>query len=193
MGMLASLYTLSDNNIEKVIDNPLLLEIVTDQQDPHAYERARQREMPGLLQRLLGRKAPVRSDPANFVLADGEALDVDLDKAWHGLHYMLTRTAWDGNPPLNFIVQGGRDIDEYSRAFSAADVTAIDAALGLINTALLASRFDADEMDRLDIYPGIWANPENEALDYCLEHFILLKDFIHQAAHRLLGMVVCIG
>ena len=34
-----------------------------------------------------------------------------LEKAWHGLHYLLTGDAWGGGPPLNFIVMGGDEID----------------------------------------------------------------------------------
>lgn len=33
-----------------------------------------------------------------------------MDKAWHGIHYLLTGTAWEGDPPLNFLVTGGREV-----------------------------------------------------------------------------------
>src|ERR1700722_3238791 len=59
----------------------------------------------------------------------GEAYaDLDVDKAWHGLHFLLTGTAWEGAPPLDFIVKGGRQIGDVdvgygpARAFSSADV-----------------------------------------------------------------------
>ena len=34
--------------------------------------------------------------------------ELEVDKAWHGLHFLLTGTAWEGDFPLNFIVSGGR-------------------------------------------------------------------------------------
>lgn len=192
MGMIASLYTLSDANIAKAADNPLLLEKVFDPANPQAYDRARQREMPGWLDRLLGKKAPQRSDPELFVLDPEEGRDVDIDKAWHGLHYLLTKTAWEGEPPLDFLVRGGREVDDTNRLFSAGEVAGIDAALAPIDTALLRTRFDPADMDRLEIYPLIWSE-DNGGLDYCLAYFDDLKDFIRQAAARGLGMVLSCG
>lgn len=193
MGMIASFYTLSDENIDKLIDNPLLFQKLMDPGDPQAYERARQREMPGWLDRLLGKKAPHRPDPASFVLGEGEGADADVDKAWHGIHYLLTKTAWEGEAPLNFLAQGGREVDEGVGAFTAAQVAAIDRALAPIDARVLATRFDPAEMDRLEIYPGIWTGDSQEALGYCLAYFSELKNFIRQAASRGLGMVYSCG
>jgi len=192
MSMLGGLYTLSDAHIARVQDNPLLLEKVYAPGDTQAYERARQREMPGWFDRLLGRRAPLRSDPATFILAEGEVIEADLGQAWHGLHYLLTRSDWEGEPPLDFIVRGGADVGD-AHAFSAAQVRAIDAALQPIDAAALAQRYAPADMMRLEIYPEIWSNPDNEALDYCLEHFARMKGVIRHAAQRQLGMVVSIG
>lgn len=127
--------------------------------EPQHYEEALQREQPGWIGRLLGKKAPVRSDPGQFVLGPDEAKEVFFDKAWHGLHYLLTKTAWEGEPPLDFLINGGHDIDEANRAFEAAQVAAIDAALRPIDTAWLRSRFDPADMDRLDMYPfSAWSS-----------------------------------
>jgi hypothetical protein len=38
--------------------------------------------------------------------------DLDVDKAWHGIHYLLTGTAWEGDPPLDFIVKGGSQVGD---------------------------------------------------------------------------------
>jgi hypothetical protein len=35
----------------------------------------------------------------------------DLEKSWQGIHYLLTGTAWEGDPPLNFLLAGGREVD----------------------------------------------------------------------------------
>jgi hypothetical protein len=32
-----------------------------------------------------------------LVLSEGEGDVVDLDKTWHGIHYLLTGTAWEGD------------------------------------------------------------------------------------------------
>lgn len=45
--------------------------------------------------------------------SDGSSDDEEyLDKAWHGLHFLFTGTAWEGDPPLNFLVSGGREIGD---------------------------------------------------------------------------------
>ena len=32
---------------------------------------------------------------------------VDLDKVWHGIHFLLTGSAWEGEEPLCYLVNGG--------------------------------------------------------------------------------------
>lgn len=38
--------------------------------------------------------------------------DTRLHKAWHGIHFVLTGSAWGGEPPLNFLVSGGASIGD---------------------------------------------------------------------------------
>ena len=50
--------------------------------------------------------------------------------------YLRTRTAWDGEPPLNFLLGGGREVDievgqAPVRTHSKAETRAIAAALSL--------------------------------------------------------------
>src|SRR5688572_3319747 len=54
--------------------------------------------------------------------------ELGLEKSWHGLHYLFTGTAWEGELPGSFLLKGGEDIgDEDSewglvRALSPAQV-----------------------------------------------------------------------
>lgn len=192
MGMIASLTTVSDANIGKLVEDPLLVVLLEDRGDRHFYDKAREREQPGWFGRLTGRKAPAHLDPALFVIGPDEGENVDLDKAWHGLHYLFTKTDWSGEPPLDFLVNRGRDIDENSRAFTAAEVADIDIALRPIDLDCLRARFDAADMDRLDIYPLAWSEADG-ALDYVMEYFDNMKEIIRRAAERNLGMVVSCG
>ena len=84
--------------------------------DPNAVAAARERPPgPGLFGRLLGRKAPPPPPaPPPLELQPGEGNlgpDGDFEKSWHGIHYLLTGTAWEGDPPLNFLLAGGRELD----------------------------------------------------------------------------------
>jgi len=195
MGMRACLNTLGDENIGKIIGNPRLHEKILDALDPHAHARVPQADKPTLLQRLLGKKPAPRPDPGDFVLAPGEVTQLCIDKAWHGIHYLLTKSDWEGEAPLNFIVKGGHDIgaDADERAIDSAALAVIDAALWPITPQQLAEHYDAADMERLDIYPHIWSAPDNEALDYLLAEFARLKAFIHAAVERRLGVVIGLG
>lgn len=97
---------------------------------------------------------------------------VDLDKAWHCLHFLLTGTAWEGEVPLDFIAIGGSEIGEEdvgygpARGFRPEEVAAIASALEPVSVGDLVARFDGARMDELEIYPlGGWrdinaADPE---------------------------------
>jgi hypothetical protein len=198
MGMIAAFYTLSDSNIDRILADPPLVWKVVAPDDPEIYESTRRGARPGLLARLLGQKKPPAPVAAALVLAEDESMDTDLDKAWHGIHYLLTQTDWGGAFPLNFLVEGGANVGDIevgvgpARAFRAAEVQAIDQALRGIGEATLRARFDPAAMQALEIYPdAIWCN--EEALDYCIEYFGVLKDFVARAAERRLGMLATNG
>lgn len=140
----------------------------------------------------------LRSDPAlAWTLIDGGGAAVHLDKAWHGIHYLLTGTAWEGEGPLGFMLYGGETLGEEEdeaapRLFDAAAVREVDAALSTLDAGQLRQRYDAQAMLALDIYPGIWGEGE-EALAYCLQNADALKDFVAQTARQGRGMVLFIG
>ena len=72
---------------------------------------------------LFGKFEDAEVDPADVY---------ELDKAWHGLHYLLTGAAWEGKAPLNFINAGTQigedDVGDWlAKGFTAAEVAAISA------------------------------------------------------------------
>lgn len=46
--------------------------------------------------------------------------EIDLDKAWNGIHYLQTGAALEGDPPLNFILFGGVEIGFEDVGYGAA-------------------------------------------------------------------------
>src|SRR5262245_51191373 len=106
MGMYAVLTVISDKNIRRVRKNPPLLWRYISPDDPDAYLNAIRRPLlVRTFSRLLGRsETPSLPDQE---LVDGESFAESLDKAWHGIHYLLTGTAWEGVLPLDFLVRGG--------------------------------------------------------------------------------------
>jgi hypothetical protein len=135
-------------------------------------------------------------------LEPGDDALLDLDKTWHGIHFLLTGEAWSGAPPLDFIVSGGREVGDEedvgygpARAFSSAQVAQVAAALDPITPETLRERFDGERMMRAEIYPEIWDRDpaDDDTLGYLVEYFELLKPFIADAARRGLGMFVYIN
>lgn len=122
---------------------------------------------------------------------------LDIDKAWHGIHYLLTGTAWEGSAPLNFLLAGEPlgDVDVgYGPALSylADEVRAIAAALQPITADTLRPRFDRDDMMASEIYPQIWDRDpaSDDTLGYLLEHYETLRAFVIETAELGAGLIV---
>jgi hypothetical protein len=197
--MLFALQTISDENISKILADPPLIWRVIAPDDPEIYLEARVGEQPGFLARLFGAK-PVasRAELPSLAKANGEGVEIDLDKAWHGLHYLLTGTAWEGTKPLNFIVSGGAEVGDIdvgygpARVLRSNEVGELYSALGDIDENVLRERFNPEEMMNLEIYPDIWdRNPdEDDTLDYCVEYYRDLRRFLSEAVGNSMGLVV---
>lgn len=196
MGMLLGLNTIGDENLRKVLETPALIWQIMAPDDPSVQQI--QQPQPGFFAKLLGAKPEPPIPLERLEFADGELREADLDKAWHGIHYLLTGTAWDGEPPLNFIVAGGETVGDEdvgygpARAFTAAQTRSIADSLDALPRDELVSRFDPQDMIAQEIYLGLSdSQSENdETLNYCLEYFDDLKTFVRKAADDGLGLLV---
>jgi hypothetical protein len=203
MGMYGELAAVSDATIARLhADPPLVWQIIAPD-DPDAVVRARGgSKRPGLVARLFGRVASETPAPAAapLVLEDGEGAVLDLDKAWHGLHYLLTGTAWEGEPPLNFLVAGGREVGDEeiglgpARTFTAAETRELTSALTALNDEEVRVRFAPSEMMRLEIYPEIWDRDpaEDDTLGYLMETLEQLRSTLAGVVTRGHGLLVTI-
>jgi len=125
---------------------------------------------------------------------------IDLDKSWHAIHFLLTSSAWEGEPPLNFVVGGGTPIEESdggygdARFFTKDEVAAIHRSLNAISADDLLSRFDGNVLAEADIYPSIWARPDGqtENLAYIRENYYELKNYLSGLSNRGSAMIVSI-
>jgi len=120
---------------------------------------------------------------------------LSLDKAWHGLHYLLCGQAEPALGPLGSVVLGGTEIGDDegygpARYFDADAVLDIAAALdrdGLDGE--LESRYDAERMSELGLYPGGW---HESGPDWLLDSFRELRDFFREAAANRRAVVTCL-
>jgi Domain of unknown function (DUF1877) len=204
VGMYLELAAVSDGTIERLhADPPLVWQIVRpDEPERVATARAESRSRPGLLARLLRRGAapPPEPEPPPLELGPGEgslgALG-DMEKTWHGVHYLLTGTAWEGEAPLNFLLAGGKEVDiEVGQApvltHTSAETRAIATALAALSDAELRARYDPAEMMRLEIYPEVWDRAPEEGLGNLINSIASLRDLLDIVVGRGYGLMVTI-
>jgi hypothetical protein len=196
MGMCLGLTTLGDVNVARVLADPPLIWRVIAPDDPEPYEHARRENAPSLLGKIFGRKPS--HETQDLLLDDSEGITTDLDKAWHGLHYLFTGSADSGDLPWCFLVAGGRTIGNVdvgygpARVFSSAETKDIRTALSKLQEDELRTRFNPSDMTAKDIYPEIWSrgDPDEETIGYLLEQYSVLQGFLEEAVAMDVGIVV---
>lgn len=141
-------------------------------------------------------ESDVRTKPAgiqavvleNSIEAPGGSLD--LDKNWHGLHFLLTGTAWDGEYPLSFICTGGEELGGDlgygpARLVNAEDVVLLKVELDKRSGEDIRKAFSKSAFKAAEIYPDIWDyddETEDELAQEFAEAFGLLREFVDRAA-----------
>ena len=144
------------------------------------------------LQRL--RQAPGDAEEILYPDEDEDGLTRDsfsADKAWHGLHYLLTGTAYEGEPPLAWAVCGDEQLDDADIGMGGAGVLTpqqvreVAAALAAVSPKTLRARYDPQRMTALKIYPDVmWLRDGQEALDWVMTQFEPLVRFYADTAAR---------
>ena len=136
----------------------------------------------------------------NF-LENGEASHSDLDKAWHGIHFLLAGNPWEGTMPAATLLLGGTQIGEVdvgygpARSLSQDEVRAFHSHIQAISAEAFDARFDARAMLDAKIYPDIWdrdLNGEPDGRPYVNEYFQVLKDFFARAVEQGDGVILCV-
>lgn len=145
---------------------------------------------PSFWNRLFRRSAAI---PA-AMLEQTDCMETDLDKAWHGLHFLFTGTAEEGDLPAAFLLKGGSEVGSSGqRAISAAEARGIKDFVHSLSEEALRVRFEPDRMTELDIYPKeIWAGDPEEALGYLLANYEVLRAFTRDVVDENQGFVVWI-
>ena len=192
MGMYAHLRRANPTDAQRLRDDPRLVEPFIFGDAPEMVEE-RMPGVTGFLLRLFGVKVQTvaseqpAKEPVWPPAQPGEELD--LEKAWHGLHFLLTGTADGGGEPACFLMKGGKplgdDDDVDARLLDPEQVQWFAEYLARLTPEELSGRFDAQRMTALRIYPDeIWTRPEDEdePRGYLLSAFTELRDFMSAAA-----------
>jgi hypothetical protein len=121
--------------------------------------------------------------------------NISIDKAWHGLHYLLCGKLEPAPGPLGQAVFGGTEIGEDqgygpARYFTPTQVAEIASALQSPSLEReLHARFDAAAMTQLGIYPGVW---EPDDHDWLIEAFHTVQNFYAAASQAEQAVVTLI-
>lgn len=118
---------------------------------------------------------------------DGLGDLISLEKAWHGLHFLLCGSAEPATGELAQAVLGGTEIGADhgygpARYLEPDAVRRIAATLGALSADELRRRYDAAAMEAAQVYPGGWDDAEN--VDWLLEAFQELARFYAGVADR---------
>jgi hypothetical protein len=208
MGMRVSLASLDDATIQRILKDPPLVWQILAPDDPEPFERAvreaSERDQPGFVARLFGARARVEASPrpAPLNLSDGEGDMGDIDKAWHGIHFLLTGSADESaRPPLNFLMTGGTEVGEEDvgygppRVYTAAETRDIAKALATVSDDELRRRYDPDAMMRAEIYPEIWDRDpaSDDPLGYLMEYMGVLRNMLATVTSNGHGLMVVLS
>ncbi|HEV2280696.1 MAG TPA: YfbM family protein [Acidobacteriaceae bacterium] len=136
------------------------------------------------LLKLLQEKLVQRGRPAGK-----QRETLSLEKAWHGVHYVLTGSAEPGATLRSQAVLGGVELGDDPEGFSgygparyfrAAQVRELSEQLSRPEVeAEAAARFDLARMSELQIYPG-WSGEQDK--EWVMDGFRRLRDFYASAA-----------
>ena len=122
----------------------------------------------------------------------GQGAKISLEKAWHGVHYLLCGEVEPTSAIPSQAVMGGVEVGEDlgygpARYFEADEVRAIAQALSSATLeAEMIARFDPAKMTSLGIYPGGWKAGDT---DWLMEEFRRLRKFYDDASAAKLAIV----
>jgi hypothetical protein len=127
--------------------------------------------------------------------------ELDLHKAWHGLHFLLTGEAWGGEEPVCYILAAGEQIGDEeehdvgygpARGLHVPQVKVFAEALAAITRQEIMSRYDGQQMMALELYPRGWEEEPDEMRNWLADSFAELQQFVGQAATNNKALLIWI-
>jgi hypothetical protein len=150
-------------------------------------------DMPDILKQQIAEARRPKPSKAAFDVRDfGEELDIE--KAWHGIHFLLCGVIDEAPPPLGDAVLGGTEIGPDlgygpARYLEPYRVKAVAEALEAIQPKAFAARFDASRLQEHQIYPSAWSQDCKEWIEGAYSE---LRGFYAAAAKKGLAVLLYI-
>lgn len=124
---------------------------------------------------------------------------VDFDKAWQALHFILTGSPYEGDPPLNFLLQAGEETGEDigygpARFASPDEVRDFRNAFAKLTDAELRRRYDPERMVAADVYlADSLADEGEEGWDYVFQSVPALRALLERCVAEGSGIAIWIS
>lgn len=192
MSMIGCFRSASDDEIEALIRKPDRIRQVLFDEPPLSSKKKR------FFSRLFGMPWATENEPVIWKPEEDNE-DFDIDKAWHGIHFLLCGNPVHGEGILGFILDGGHLIGKIdvgygpARAFKNSELAEINGMIDLIEHDDLLKKCDKLRFKANNIYPFTWDEHEDECFDYLLSYFDQLKAFIKRTLNAGKGMIVYIS
>lgn len=111
---------------------------------------------------------------------------VDIDKAWHAIHFLLTGTIGHPVMPAGALMAGEPVSDELgygpARLLNPVEVRQFHAVLASKPDDFVEKTLDFDALHEAKVYPAIWDRRDPEHIGYVSYHFGTLRVFFAGAA-----------
>ena len=123
---------------------------------------------------------------------------VDLDRAWHAIHFVLNGSRLGGEQPLNFLVDTGTPVGEVdvgfgpARVLTSQQVKVLALALSAVDPEEVRGRVDLRQLGELAIYPGTWQR-DGMDVDYVVGKYRDMRELVARLAGNGLGMILYIN
>lgn len=136
----------------------------------------------------------VRNLESRRPAAGEEVIDVELEKMWMGLHYLLTGQVIPTASPLSVILNSDNPMKSHkvgtANAIGSERLALVQQALELLDESMLFSRLDSEKMEAAGVYPqGYWAACDGD-FSHLSDVFRAFKKFLADAKERGEGMIV---
>ncbi len=202
MSLTCSLHRASEAEIERLLAEPADVAAFLNPDDGPPVREVRPKGVLGWLLRL----TPIKieevvpdSDRSVAARPSDPNRSIDIDQGWHGLHFLFTGTADEGDEPACYFMRGGEDLDDdgHARALRPDQVRRFAAYLDTLTPEELSSRYDPARMTKLQIHPDVIWNrpftPEDSPLGWLTGCYAEVRQFVKSVASSGDGLIINIS
>jgi hypothetical protein len=126
----------------------------------------------------------------------GKGTGLSIEKAWHGVHYLLSGDVEPRTAILSQAILGGAEIGE-DLGYGPARYFTLDRVVEIADELSrkelpgeMSARFDPERMSQLGIYPQGWKSSD---VAWLLEEFRRVRDFYADAKARHYAVLACLA